>query len=344
MGGSSSRKAKNTPIPTYSVGLNRPVGQLNTGIGNASPANRDPQRDLMQANQTIANLTNQIQAMQRGGGSPVPFGGYSPPYGIQPPAPYGGYSPPYGGYPPQYGGPPSPLLQNFGRHSPYQHQQQTGAGGYRDTDFASVASISGLNASDVALLHREFMNLTRGGTTKMDRSIFRSLLRDVLMERSNDYVDRAIENIFLTVDRNHDGHIDFAEFVGAFKDVLKGGNIDADGIYGDSLIPDMFTQEIRASGFGAGALPRAIAGEQQSQAGVAQFFPSNGLSMVPLASTGIQQMPLNYGGAVPLQISNAQAPLITLDQSQSSFVIATPGQYLITQPTALQCVPLPMSC
>ncbi|CAF4989733.1 unnamed protein product, partial [Rotaria socialis] len=64
----------------------------------------------MQANQTIANLTNQIQAMQRGGGSPVPFGGYSPPYGIQPPAPYGGYSPPYGGYPPQYGGPPSPLL------------------------------------------------------------------------------------------------------------------------------------------------------------------------------------------------------------------------------------------
>ncbi|CAF4613765.1 unnamed protein product, partial [Rotaria magnacalcarata] len=108
---------KNTPIPNYAAGLNRPIGPLNTGIGNASPMNRDPQRDLMQANQTIANLTNQIQAMQRGG-SPVPFGGFSPPYGGLPPAPYGGYPPPapYGGYSPQYGGPPSPLLQNFGRN------------------------------------------------------------------------------------------------------------------------------------------------------------------------------------------------------------------------------------
>ncbi|CAF4534085.1 unnamed protein product, partial [Rotaria magnacalcarata] len=49
MGGSSSRKQKNTPIPNYAAGLNRPIGPLNTGIGNASPMNRDPQRDLMQA-------------------------------------------------------------------------------------------------------------------------------------------------------------------------------------------------------------------------------------------------------------------------------------------------------
>jgi hypothetical protein len=329
----------------------------------------------MQLNQTVANLNNQLQALQRSGvgvgtiGTPqMPYGGY--PGGVSPQMPYGGYpggvSPqmPYGGYPGgnppimPYGGypggnpsmmpyntPPSPLLQRLGSPYPNLQQPMMGGGGvatYRDTDFGAIANIAGLNPSDVALLHREFMTLTRGGTSKIDRTIFRQILRDVLLQANNEQVDRVIENMFLTIDRNHDGFIDFPEFVGAFKEVLKQGPSDPQSYFEEHVVPDLLSEQLRASGVGAGIGPKPISYIPQAQP-AAQLVSPSGLSIVPLASMGVQQTPVMYGGAAaPLQISDAAAPLITLDPSQSSYVIATPGQYLITQPTALQFVPLPM--
>jgi hypothetical protein len=353
MGGSSSRnKQRNTPIPTYtpamnaSAGITRPgaagigASPFNTGLGGTAPINRDQQMQLMQANQTIANLSNQLNAMRGGGlgGSQMPYGGYPVPGGGASPMPYGS-SPVFGQNSPY--GPPNPLLQNLAGQSPYfpqQQQQQPMLGNavYRDTDFASVANIAGLNPGDVALLHREFMNLTRGGATKIDRVVFRSLLRDVLMEVNSENVDRAIESIFVTVDRNRDGFIDFPEFVGAFKDVLKGTVSDSSNLYGDQGYHDILGDQIRASGVSSGIASQPIGGYFQQHQPAPQFVSHGGLNIVPLASTGlIQQSPFAYGSA-------GNPPLLSLDQSQSSYVIATPGQYLITQPTALQCVPLPM--
>jgi hypothetical protein len=369
MGGASSRRRnKKTPIPTYTPGagtpgISRPGSAFPSSLGNTSPViNRDQQ--LMQLNQTVATLNNQLQALQRGGvgvgsiGTPqMPYGGY--PGGVSPPMPYGGYrggNPPvmpYGGYPGgappimPYGTPPSPLLQHFGGMYSHQQQPMMGGGGgggvatYRDTDFGAIANIAGLNPADVALLHREFMNLTRGGTSKIDRVIFRQILRDVLLQANNEQVDRVIENMFITIDRNHDGFIDFPEFVGAFKDVLKQGPSDPQSYFEEHVVPDVLSEQLRASGVGSGIAPRPIAYIPQAQP-AAQLVSPGGLNIVPLASMGIQQTPIMYGGAAPLQISDAAAPLITLDPSQSSYVIATPGQYLITQPTALQFVPLPM--
>jgi hypothetical protein len=337
MGSSSSRrKNPRTPIPPYTPGIGGSPGLSRPGmggIGGATPINRDQQRDLMQANQTIANLNNQIQALQRGGAG-------------MPPMPYG--APPMFGQPPSYT-PPSPTLQHPGGFSPYGYQQQPlmgGGGGvnvYRDTDFAAIANIAGLNPADVALLHREFLNLTRGGTNKMDRTVFRHLLREILLEVNNEHVDRTIENMFVTIDRNRDGFIDFPEFVGAFKDVLKGHISDPQqgGYFGESPYPDILTDQLRASGVGSGIANQQFGYLQQAQP-AGQFVPAGGLSFVPLASTGIQQGPIIYGAASPLQLSNATPPLITLDPNQSTYVIATPGQYLITEPTALQCVPLPV--
>ncbi len=76
MGTSASRNKKKTPIPPYtpaagSPGISRPgaplTGPMNAGMGPSGPINRDQQRELMQLNQTVANLNNQLQALQRGG-------------------------------------------------------------------------------------------------------------------------------------------------------------------------------------------------------------------------------------------------------------------------------------
>ncbi|CAF0976957.1 unnamed protein product [Adineta ricciae] len=377
MGGNSSRRRKpNTPIPSYtpgSPGFNRPGIPPTTGIINPA-VNPNQQRDLVQANQTIANLTNQINAMQRGasGAMPIPqapYGGYMGPGGTPPPMNYG--TPPlypYGTPPYPYGtpapmpygtppySPPSPALPHFGGPNPYPYHSPPiiGAGGYRDSDFSAMANIAGLNPADVALLHREFMNLTRGGINKIDRVVFRQILRDVLLEANNEQVDRAIENMFVTIDRNRDGYIDFPEFIGAFKDVLKGHISDGPSYLHDDIYPDALSNQLRAAGVGSGIAARNVPLVQQAVPAT-QLVSTGGLSIVPLASTAVQQTPLICSPAatavqqVPLvcspattvQISDAAAPLLTLDPSQSSYVIATPGQYLITQPTALQCVPLP---
>ncbi|UJR37967.1 hypothetical protein I4U23_030651 [Adineta vaga] len=360
MGGGSSRRRKpNTPIPSYapglggSPGISRPGNSVVTGVGNPTGINPNQQRDLMQAQQTIANLTNQLNAYQRNasGGMPIqqmPYGNYSGPSGTPPMMPYG--TPPQMGYgtPPMmpYGSPsyapPSPTLQHFAGQNPYPYPYPSPpmprANGYRDTDFAAIANISGLNPGDVALLHREYMNLTRGGINKIDRVIFRQILRDVLLEANNEHVDRAIENMFVTIDRNRDGFIDFPEFIGAFKDVLKGNVSDAPNYFQDDVYPDILGSQLRAAGVGSGVASQSVARIQQA-APAQQFVTTGGLNIVPLASTAIQQTPLICS---PAQISDASAPVLTLDPNQSSYVIATPGQYLITQPTALQCVPLPM--
>jgi hypothetical protein len=332
------------------------------GIGTGAPINRDQQRELMQLNQTVANLSSQIQALQRAGiGVQAPYGGYPIPGAVSPLTPYGSYP---GGIPPimPYGTPPSPLLQPAGGPYSYHHLPLMGGAGsavYRDTDFGAIANIAGLNPADVALLHREFLNLTRGGTTKIDRVIFRQILRDVLLQANNEQVDRVIESMFVTIDRNHDGFIDFPEFVGAFKDVLKEKPSTPQSYFEEHVFPDLLSAQLRASGVGSGVASQPLTHIPLSQSAVhmplaqpvaqiplaqpaAQLVAPAGLNMVPLASLGVQQTPIMYGGAAPLQISDANPPFITLDPSQSSYVIATPGQYLITQPTALQCVPLPM--
>jgi len=360
MGGASSRRrTRNTPIPSYAPsatpGITRPGASLPTGTGATAPINRDQQRELMQLNQTVANLNNQIQALQRSGGIGIPqtpYGGYPMPGGVPSQMPYGGYPLP-GGTPPAmpYGTPPSPLLQRFGSPYPYQQQLMMGGGGgggaatYRDTDFGAIANIAGLNPADVALLHQEYLNLTRGGATKIDRVIFRQILRDVLLQANNEHIDRVIENMFVKIDRNHDGFIDFPEFVGAFKDVLKQTPSDPQSYFDEHVFPDVLSEQLRASGvgsgIGSGIGSQPVAYIQQPQP-AAQLVSPAGLNIVPLASMGIQQAPIMYGAAPSFPISDASAPLITLDPNQSSYVIATPGQYLITQPTALQCVPLPM--
>ena len=327
MGGSSSKKKKQptVPIPTYntgSPGISRPGAPMNT-----SPLNRDQQ--LMALNQQVANLNAQVQQMQRGGAP----GGYPMAYNNYPMA---------GGMP--YGTPPpSPLLQHLGGGNPYG--QPGGSAVYRDTDFGAIANIAGLNPADIAILHREFLNLTRGGTGKLDRTIFRQLLRDVLLQANNEQVDRVIENMFVTIDRNRDGFIDFPEFVGAFKDVLKEKPTDPQSYFANHAYPDILSDQLRMSGVGSGISIEPIS--YAHQPAVSPLVTTGGLNIVPLASTGIQQTPLVLTGGVgaatlPLQFTDANAPVLNLDSSQSSYVIATPGQYLITQPTALQCVPLPM--
>ena len=365
MGGRFSRRKKTpapatTPFPPYV-----PPGGTGLGAGGISrpgmgPVNPNQQRELMQANQTIQNLTNQLNALRGGGmGMGGPYGGAYPLSGGMgvPPMSY----PPLGGMtgagPSPYV-PGSPLLQHLQGMNPMaypsmlQQQQQLGFAGskvYRDTDFAALASIAGLTPPDIALLHREFLNLTQNGSSKLDRTVFRQLLRDILTEVNNENVDRAIENIFVTVDRNHDGYIDFPEFVGAFKDVLKGDSGDS-GAYlaAAQAAPDMLAEQIRASGVGSGILSQPLGYAQQAAIAPAatQLVSAGGLSVVPLASLGVQQTPLLLAGgaaAATMPMINANPPLLTLDPNQSSYFIATPGQYMITQPTALQCVPLPLA-
>ena len=344
MGISSSRRKKNNlAVPPYSPpggaspGINRP------GVGTGLPAGGDLQRQLTVANQTIQNLNNQLNNMRGGGmaGQNMPYGGYGYPGGSGAPLQYG--IPPMFGQSNSYGptGPPLQNLSGLGGNF-YQPAQGPATAVYRDTDFAALASIAGLSSSDIALLHREYLNLTRGGSTKMDRVIFRQLLRDVLFELNNENVDRAIESIFTSIDRNRDGFIDFPEFVGAFKDVLKGSISDSQFYHQDQDYSELLAGQIRATGVGSGVSPQGIQHVQQAQP-VTQVVQSGGFSMVPLSSMAIQQNPVMMNTAATVPLIDANPPFLTLDPGQASYVIATPGQYLITQPTALQCVPLPLS-
>lgn len=359
MGGRLSRRKKpTTPFPPYVP----PAGTVPGGAGISRPGigavNPNQQRELMQANQTIQNLQNQLNALRGGMGTPgMPYTPYPMPGAMgMPPMPYA--APGMMGAPSPYA-PPSPLLQQLAGQNPFgspqlmQQQQMMGLAGskvYRDTDFAALASIAGLTPADIALLHREFLNLTQNGTGRLDRVVFRQLLRDILMEVNNENVDRAIENIFVSVDRNHDGFIDFPEFVGAFKDVLKGDMGDSRPYVSGEAVPNLLADQIRASGVGSGVSSPPLAYiDQPSIPAATQLVSSGGMSIVPLASFGMQQQPMVLAGAAaPLMATaapliDANPPLLTLDPNQSSYVIATPGQYLITQPTALQCVPLPLA-
>lgn len=272
------------------------------GARSASPLSAKQQRDLEQATRIIQNLQNQVAPMQRGsaGGAPL-----YPPYD----------GPPIINQQPSYR-PPSPLLQQLTGQGSYN------SGGYRDSDFVAVANIAGLNPVDVALLHREYAGLTRGGTNKIDRVVFRQLLRDVMIEANHESVDRAIENMFIAIDRNRDGFIDFPEFVGAFRDVLKGNTPGMQNyLPQSSAFTDTLNEQLRAN----------VIGPNISSGLMNYIGPSSpagqSLSFVP---NSLQQAPLVYGGA------GAGPLVISLDSNQSPYIVNNQGQ-----PLAMQCVALP---
>lgn len=280
--GASRRQTPKTPIPQYQS----PYNITRQGsIGGPPPLNPKEQQKLVEAYQTIQNYQNQMAMMQRSG----------PPMMNRPPSPY----PPMNTYPP-----PSPILQRITNQPPISYPPPIVPAGFRDTDYAAVANIAGLNPADVALLHREYMNLTRGGNNKLDRVVFRQLLREAMIEANNENIDRAIENIFVSIDRNHDGFIDFPEFIGAFRDILKGNATDPNSYLTQHAIPDLINEQMRS-------YPQPISYMQQS-------LPPQ---MISIPSSTIQQSPAVYNGASPLVIS--------LDNSQG-------------QSGALQCVPLPI--
>lgn len=202
---------------------------------NASPLTQRQQRQLRDAYDTINKLQNQL-ALQTGGPMPPPYG---PPV-MNPPMPYP--RSPLNSYPP-----PSPLLQRLTGRPPmsYPGGSMNNSSAFRDTDYAAIANIAGLNPADVALLHREYSNLTRGGIHRLDRVVFRQLLREAMIEANSENVDRAIENIFVSIDRNHDGFIDFPEFIGAFRDILKGTHGEADNYLLQQGIPDLISEQRR---------------------------------------------------------------------------------------------------
>ena len=311
MGGiASRRKPPNASGPQYSAtgggqppySIARPGNQMYAG---ASPFSAKQQRDLEQATRTIQNLQQQVASIQRGGA------------GGSPPLPY---FPPYDGPPiinqqSSYR-PPSPLLQQLTGQGSYN------PGGYRDSDFVAVANIAGLNPVDIALLHREYVGLTRGGTNKIDRVVFRQLLRDVMIEANHESIDRAIENMFISIDRNRDGFIDFPEFVGAFRDVLKGSTPGAQNYLPQSTgFADTLNEQLRAN----------VIGPNISSAPMTYIRSASpagqSLSFVP---NSIQQAPLVYGGA------GAGPLVISLDANQSPYIVNNQGQ-----PLTMQCVALP---
>jgi hypothetical protein len=284
--GQQSRPQPTVPIPQYPqqgpvypqpppYNISRPVNPVMPVGDDMAMLNRKQIKQLEEANRTIQNLQNQMAAMQRSGMGTPPFYGDSPLMNAQ------------NSYPP-----PSPLLQRFSGYSQYPYQQQMpfgGGGAYRDTDFLAVANIAGLNPADVALLHREYMSLTRGGMNKIDRVVFRQLLREAMIEANNENIDRAIENIFVGIDRNRDGFIDFPEFIGAFRDLLKG--------YQNAL-PDLINDQIRGNSFNP------------------QLLSSGQITSIPSPIT--QQSPIVYNGPSPL--------IIPLDLNQSPYGTNFQGQ------------------
>lgn len=301
-GGAGRQKPPNVPFPQIGQQGNayppftiaRPNSPSMMGMGAGPPLNPREQQRLNEAFQTIQSYQNRTGMMQ---GNPNYT---SPPIMNAPPPPYNNPN----AYPP-----PSPLLRRLSGPSPlypYPPSNPVGSRAFRDTDYAAVANISGLNPTDVALLHREYMNLTRGGYNKLDRVVFRQLLREAMIEANNENVDRAIENIFVSIDRNHDGFIDFPEFIGAFRDILKSSSSE----YAQQINADLFN-ELRPIPY----LPQV---QQPAQ-----------VISIPAQAIQQQQQPLVYNNAAPLVIS--------LDANQSPYVVNPQGQ-----PTTLQCVPLPM--
>ncbi|CAF0773373.1 unnamed protein product [Adineta ricciae] len=330
-GGSSRRKQPIVPLPSLpnypqqypppsSVLLPppRPASPVMTGLTGPSSLNRRQLRQYEEAQRTIQNLQSQ---MYRGRSpSPRSYGGpplvnasgpsYGAPYPLSPPPLfYGGNRP---GTPP-----PSPILHRMSY--PYPHASPFGYRGYRDSDYAAVANISGLNPADIALLHREYLNLTRGGLTKIDRVVFRQLLREALVDANNENIDRAIENIFIAIDRNHDGFIDFPEFVGAFRDVLRTDTYDCNSCLGQYGFPEAFSSLIH------GNIANSACIQQPSISALAQP------QIISLPPTTIQQTPAICNSSPPIVIS--------VDSNQSPCVVNTQGQCLSGQVGDLQCAP-----
>ncbi|CAF1393544.1 unnamed protein product [Rotaria sordida] len=305
MGTSSSRRTSpQMPIPQYPPPYNPslPYGgppmipPYNTGVGNVSPPlSRKQRQKLDEAYRTIQSLQGRMPPMQPG-------------TGMAPPRPSS----------PNYSGPP---LMNLSQVSPALQraygQYPSGALGYRDSDYGAVANIAGLNPADVAILHKEYVNLTRGGRNKLDRVVFRQLLRDVLIDANNENIDRAIENIFVSIDRNRDGFIDFPEFVGAFRDVLRGDPNDPQSYLIPPGLPDYINEPVRTNIVNA------------------PFVCQPAPQLISMPSASIQQS--------PLVCSSSTAPLLfSFDSNQSPCVASMQGQQMIGQPTALQCLPMPI--
>ena len=269
-----------SPYPNARPGT--PVNNLSAGY---SPLSRRQQQKLDEAYRTIQTLQNQI----RNSGMNYPNTGF------------------YDGSP-IINRPPSPILSQFSnRASPYIGSSPASTTAYRDTDYNAVANIAGLNPADVALLHREFLNLTRGGINKMDRVVFRQLLRESLIEANNENIDRAIENIFVSIDRNRDGFIDFPEFIGAFRDILRGQGNDPQSYLGQQALSDIVNEQ-----------NRVLTNNQQLQ-----------IFSQPTQS----QAPIVYNSPNPLVIS--------LDSNAASPLFNTFGQSFLAPSTQLQCMPLP---
>ena len=198
-----------------------------------------------------------------------------------------------------------------------------GISGFRATDYAAVANIAGINPEDVTLLHREFLNLTKGGTSKIDRVVFRQLLRDVLIDANNENIDRTIENIFIAIDRNRDGFIDFPEFVGAFRDVLKGDQLNSQNYVAPNTSLNLTNEQILGNTVNSSFVHQPITYAQQPQ--------SLG-QIISIPSTNVQQPSLVYNDSNPLGI-----PIVS---NQSPYVVSTEVQPIVAQPAPLQYVPL----
>jgi hypothetical protein len=308
MGGAASRRPKSSvarpanastgsgPLP-YNQ---RPASPFGTGASGFSPLSRRQQRQLDEANRTIQNLQNQMAVMQRSAGNTggLPMSSSMPNL--------------YDGLPifnqSSINRPVSPLLQHLTGQtgSPYSLYSP---GVLRDSDYAALATISGLNPADVALLHREYGNLTHGGMNKIDRVTFRQLLRDSLVEANNESIDRTIENIFVTIDRNRDGFIDFPEFVGAFRDLLKTNATDMNGNFSLAALSNQLNEQTRVN---------------------YQSLPMNYIS----SPSGASQTPLIYNGNSPLVIS--------LDSNSSPYMINNQGQSFASPSNNIQYMPVSM--
>ncbi|CAF0865030.1 unnamed protein product [Rotaria sp. Silwood1] len=300
MGGSGSRrKSPPTPFPPQGqpYGPSPYSSPPYPGMGNPQSLNQKQQQQLQAAYQTIRNLQGGMPPMQQGAGPPIMNLSNA-----------------------------SPTLQRAFQQSLSPNPSPFSSGNYRDTDYASLANIAGLSPVDIAILHKEYMNLTRLGRNKLDRVVFRQLLRDILIDANNENIDRAIENIFLCIDRNRDGFIDFSEFVGAFRDILRTDSNDPQGHSSPCSLPDMINEQLRACAYNSPLFCQPATVCQQVQPPTAQ--------VIPISSASVQQ---------PMVCSSSAAPLVySFDSNQSPCFATAQGPSIIGQPTTLQCLPLPM--